>query len=596
MEWTLALLPGNEWFIFIPEKLLYISSLQGDEHAGIRFDNQLKPLYIYNIAQYYREELKRSNLRQISTEVNPAINRKWIKKRWDRFENKGLWFSGLAFLCIFTVVIVYLSRRKSDPMEVAKKFFLKAGYKKRESLSQTLFLLHTGDKQKKGLVSFWKESNENLLQSILSHKNKLPADLKTYLIYNKQAPPSENIQKLREDLDYEIIPIFSNIMEKALAKGDCAERLKYLEEPYIVRIDPYLEFNPIHDPTWFFGRDQFLKRLPSVLIQGQNVGIFGLRKVGKTSLINLIRQRFSDTPVVYIDCQGFSEKAAVYFEETLKQLQHELQSFVTAKLPPLAQFFDRESFRRHVLTLFEIWKASGQQSPFLIILDEIDKLFPAEKYADSEKILKEYIHFFRVVRGLAQSHRCLVTMVIAYRPDVNRRNILGERISENPMFRSFQEEYLGFLSAKESNALICEIGVWKKIIWTAKAASKVYNYCGGHPLITRIFASQACQEGVLKSIDLERVEQTASEIKKEMRRNDIGNYYKEGVWDLLNDDEKQVLAICKKGGNGYPETEIPAKLEDALTNLENFGLVTNDSGKLFVTAELFNVWLERRIA
>ena len=81
---------------------------------------------------------------------------------------------------------------------------------------QTLILLHTEDKQKNGLVCLWEESNEILLQSIHTHKNKLPKDLKIYLLYNNQAPSSKNIQILREELDYEIIPIFSKIMEKAL--------------------------------------------------------------------------------------------------------------------------------------------------------------------------------------------------------------------------------------------------------------------------------------------------------------------------------------------------------------------------------------------
>ncbi|MBD3337621.1 MAG: hypothetical protein GF353_00840 [Candidatus Lokiarchaeota archaeon] len=273
-----------------------------------------------------------------------------------------------------------------------------------------------------------------------------------------------------------------------------------------------------------------------------------------------------------------------------------MNSILNKKIPNPLGVIDKYTFRKNVLSLFEIWKASGQQAPFLIILDEVDKLLPTINYTDSNKILSEYIILFRMLRGLAQSHRCLVVMVVAYRPDVNRRNVLGKKIGENPMFRSFQEEYLGFLTAEESQTLIREIGLWKKIFWTEEAMRRVYYYCGGHPLITRIFASHASREGSLKSIDLKRVEETAAEIKKEMRKNDIGNYYREGVWNTLYDNEKHVLAsIYKKHSEGYDESKLAIKYDDALTNLEKFGLVTNDNGKLFVSSELFNVWMARRI-
>ncbi len=596
LVWTWALLPANEWLVFSPEKLFYVSSLQGDEYAAIRFENKVDPLYVYNLGQYYRDELKRTNLQEVLTAADVKIERKWLRKRWDHFDNKELWFSGLAVACLFVLVVGYLVHKRSDPMEIAKGFFRQAGYTKQESLAQTLLLLQSEDKQKESLVALWQDNHELILSALQSQKKKLPQDLKIYLVYNKQAPASENIQQLREKLDCEIIPLFSPLMQKSLVRKDCAEKLKQLEEPYLVRLNPYLESKPIHDPTWFFGRDAFLERLPAILLQRQHIGIFGLRKVGKTSLINLVQQRFSETPMVYLDCQAFSEKAAIYFEEILKELEREMRSLVSATLPPLPSVFDRESFRKHVLALFEIWKASGQQSPFLVILDEIDKLFPAPTYADSEIILREYIHLFRALRGLAQSHRCLVSMVIAYRPDVNRLNLLGESIGENPMFRSFQEEYVGFLNAAESEALVKEIGLWKKIVWQEEAARQVYQYCGGHPLITRFFASHACEEGSLKSINLERVEETAMEIRKELRKNDIGNYYKEGVWKLLHEDEQQLLtAICQTGNQGYLESEVPKKLEDACTNLENFGLIMNIDGRLLVTANLFTVWLERNV-
>ena len=135
--------------------------------------------------------------------------------------------------------------------------------------------------------------------------------VKLYIVYKEQGPSSSIIHAWRGQLACEIIPLLSTILQKTLSTDDCERLLKELEEPYLARIDPYAESKPIHDPTWFYGRDELLKRLPAMLAQGQHVGIFGLRKVGKTSLINQLRQRFVTTPTVFIDCQAFSARAEI---------------------------------------------------------------------------------------------------------------------------------------------------------------------------------------------------------------------------------------------------------------------------------------------
>jgi WD domain, G-beta repeat/AAA domain len=597
---SMALLPGNEWIAYHPQKLFYNSSLQGYEHAAIRFDNQLSPVYPL---KYYQRELKQADLARYFLRPQPVIEPKWIRLWWDGL-NKWLLFIGLP-LGLLTgatgVTVAFILRKRSDPMEVAKQFFARAGFQRVEAVSHDLLLLHPRHDRIAGIVTLWQEGQSDidkyLLATIRHQRERRMGEVKLYVIYKGQGPSSSIIHAWREQLACEIIPLLSAILQKALSTNACEGLLQELEEPYLARLDPYAELKPIHDPTWFYGRDELLKRLPAVLAQGQHVGIFGLRKVGKTSLINQLRQRFVSTPTVFIDCQAFSARAEVFFEEILKKVRAELLSHGLKGVLGIHPVSGPEGFRQQFLAFFELWEKTGQRGSFLIILDEIDKLFPNQEVKNSEEILAEYVRFFRLLRGLAQTRQCLVTLVIAYRPDVNRRNLLTPAVGENPMFQSFQEEYLGFLNSEDSEAMIREIGRWKQIKWDEDAARGAFEYCGGHPLITRLFASQACEEGRRKAIDYRRVEETAKEIETTLRRNEVGNYYKEGVWELLRDDEQQVLSlICQRSQAGFPEAQIPRYLEVALTNLENFGLVASHGGIVQLTAHLFRVWLQRRIA
>ena len=100
-------------------------------------------------------------------------------------------------------------------------------------------------------------------------------------------------------------------------------------------------------------------------------------------------------------------------------------------------------------------------------------------------------------------------------------------------------------------------GLWKDIIWDKDAAERVFYYCGGHPLVSRNFASMACEQGSRKQIDLLQVENTARSIRKTFHKNEIGNYYNEGVWALLHEKEKNLLAlVCNSQDQNLQEQLI----------------------------------------
>lgn len=595
LKMTIALLPGNLWIAFHPTKLWYNASLQGDDYAAVRFNEETHNIYA-PVSRYYQKELLRDDLGAALKDGTAEIKPKTFLRGWYEFPQKEWWLGGSLLAIILISFVVRVLSHRTDPLEVAKRFFVQS-YEKVESATDTILLLHTKPGQIRGVVTLWQEESTQSeairIETIRKYQRKMTGTRRFYLIYKEHSPSSEKIQYLKKKLDGEIIPLLSSILEKAVAVDNCQIVLKELEERYLVRTDPYAESKPIDDPIWFYGRKGLLDRLPPVLIQGQHVGIFGVRKVGKTSLVKQITQRSVSIPNVEIDCQAIAPNASAYFDEILQQLHLELKSLNIKGLPTLHKPEDSEDFRRQFLALYHCWVKSGRQEPFLIIMDEIDKFFPDRRIKGSERVLGEYVTVFKVLRGMAQTERCLVVLVVAYRPDVNRHNFLTEEIGENPMFKSYQEESLGFLSQSDTLKLIIEIGLWRNIGWDVKAVKRVYHYCGGHPLVVRYFASEVCEQGTLKHIDEERVEETAEKIKRTFRRNEIGNYYQEGIWNELRENEREiVMTLCRN--SELTENDIPPENEDALTNLENFGVVINDNGQLRFSAEFFETWIREK--
>ncbi len=501
--------------------------------------------------------------------------------------------------CALLVTHVCILVERVDPMTVARRFFSRAGFRKIESMTPTVLHLHPNEGETAALATLWTRGSEKveeeLCNAVQIAKRKGAGELKIYLVYQREGPPSTMVQQWRQKLGCEIIPLLGAMLEKTSPEHGFERRLRQLEEPYLIRADPYAEFKPIADPMWFYGRQELLQRLPALLAQGQHAGVFGLRKVGKTSLTNQLRERFVSTPSAFLDCQGLPSKAESYFDAIYRELHAGVKRQGITRLPKLEKITDATTFRERIVELFGRWRSAGRHEPFVLIFDEIDKFFPNPEIAQRDEILAEYVRVFRVIRDLAQRCHCFVACVIAYRPTVNRQNILTAEIGENPMFSSFQEIYLGFLNASESEAMVREIGLWKNIYWEENAARHVFEFCGGHPLITRHFASWACQRGNLKVISETRVLETAIEVEKTLRKNEIGNYYREAIGNLLLPEEQRLLNVISQAGeSGHPDERLSPTEEEALSNLENFGLVKNENGRLRITAGFFRAWLDRR--
>ncbi|KPA10419.1 hypothetical protein MHK_009379 [Candidatus Magnetomorum sp. HK-1] len=600
---TFYLLPGNEWLAWKPGKVFYNSSHQGDEWAALRFNNSNNDIYPL---EYYRDTLKKDQWVKANDVLSPELKQKYFKRWWDELSTEKLYglvgTSVITLLCLLFFLML-IRKKQTEPMYISKQFFEKAGFEKIEGFThkkkkthKNILKLHAMQGEMNAIASLWMDERISLLKQLtLDFSNQGQHKIKLYLIYTDKRPSTKDMQNLRSN-HCEVIPIVARKLVKAIATDNPRETLIELEDPFIVRLDPYTESKPVHDPTWFYGRDVLMNRIPPSLAQGQHVGLFGLRKVGKTSLINLLKQRFASTPIVFISCQGIDLTAQSFFEDILRQLTNELKSLGQDNIPDYSGCKNSEDFKQQFLQLYELRKQSGHPHPFLMMLDEVDRLFPDRKLEQSAAILKEYIHIFSMLRGMAETNRCLVILVAAYRPHVNRHNQLSDAIGENPMFKSFTEEYLGFFNLEDSSKMIHEIGGWKDIQWEKKAAHRVFHYCAGHPLVTRYFASDASDQGSQKYVDLDKVEQTAATIIKTFRKNHIGNYFKESIFELLTLKEQECLfMICRGDNQELHESKIPEELESALTNIENFGIVNNVDGQLMISSELFKRWVMRRV-
>jgi hypothetical protein len=388
-------------------------------------------------------------------------------------------------------------------------------------------------------------------------------------------------------------------MARALAEHTASTDLLYrLEEPFITRADPYDEQRPIESEVLFFGRVDAIRHISQALLQGKHVGLFGLRKVGKTSLLKQIQGRLSAQPRVSIDCQAFEANAIDLFNQILADIRNELRRLGEQSPPKTDPVSGANAFRQQFLRLADEWSKRSvvgrghvTAGRIILLFDEVDKYFPSRDVSANQSILREYVSLFRVLRGLAQQHRSLAILAIAYRPDINRQNLLTEALGDNPMHMAYQEYFLKYLDEQDTVSMIREVGRLQSIEWEHEAVRLTHILTGGHPLLARQIASEACAKGELKHVQVADVEKVQRNIQSGFHRHPVGRYIDESIWRVLRGDEQSLLS--RAAMTSLTKKDVEASCQDALANLLNFGLVAEAADRISIQGSLLETWLRQ---
>src|SRR3989442_4967124 len=102
------------------------------------------------------------------------------------------------------------------------------------------------------------------------------------------------------ELGMSVLPIY--VGKETLPDGDAFERLLCVE---LYSYDPFDVTGPVADDAQFFGRRSEAQDLARKLQTGQIRSCFGIRKIGKTSILNRILNdatKYHDCTCVMIDC------------------------------------------------------------------------------------------------------------------------------------------------------------------------------------------------------------------------------------------------------------------------------------------------------
>jgi hypothetical protein len=405
-----------------------------------------------------------------------------------------------------------------------------------------------------------------------------------------------------------LIPIPFAEVEKAVLEGNASAGLiaSYAER-YLPGADLFDDRNAIGDTLSFFGRSKLLHDLENELQRGQGIGLFGLRKSGKTSLLLQLGSALRKHPVVHIDLQPYGGKpyfGAELFNKILQQLSKLLNSQNPDSVKPLKLLSEdvpaasvTTTFIRQVEELAQALGQFGFKMPIILFLDEIERIFPFD--TDSNQKVEEFNAFFGALRDLSQAQRKISLLVADVHPDCNRINNWRQQgVRTNPVFQFFKEVFVAPFTPDETRSMLSNIGRLMGREFDDSTIEVIHHESGGYPFVARQLASYICSKIPVQEnqeIRLSDIQEDLEDMPSESAT--LKSYLRESIW---NDLEKRqdssttsnskismcilrILACSEETNVGVSRRALMSKIQqnftkdeysDAILWLENVGLIS----------------------
>jgi hypothetical protein len=372
-------------------------------------------------------------------------------------------------------------------------------------------------------------------------------------------------------------------------------------ERYAGREDLYDVRGAVSDVLSFFGRSAILADLERQLSAGRSAILFGMRKIGKSSLLHRLQEEHA-WPIALVDLQGYAGGLEYVYGEAVSGWRASIQASYpgltlpewSADLDDLGEAAQAQAFRRAVVELLGLLAGQPGRPGLLLFLDEFDSLFGEPQYAK----------FSAVLRSVAESPRArgrLAILAAGLEPALNRMDrTAGGR---NPLYGFFGEYAVGPMGPEDTRTMVRSIGGHMGFDYEDEALELLVRTGGGHPFLTRQLCSQATRD--VERPGVVRVSQAKLALEEYLR--DPRNYLAESLWGVHRSGEQSTeesllrsLATAQPQGDAdlvppdLPPEEQRA-LQLALRHLEDQSMIHRIQGAWAISIPLYRRYIRSAI-
>lgn len=428
------------------------------------------------------------------------------------------------------------------------------------------------------------------IEKVAKQLSSLRVDKTCCILISKDENIEENISELikREPETANIVPF--TYKETELANSD-GYFFRNRVQKYLYSRDLFSFEAPLRSDRLFFGRNEIILSTINRMKSGNNAGIFGLRKTGKTSLINaILRNLQKDGEIVTaIDCQSPSfnkrrwNEAIYYLCKKVKENNN-----LSANLPEETDFTEKDAAENLMNFVKDVNKE--KEKKLFLIFDEIENISRVTSPTEHWSKGSDFLYFWQSMRTAFQTIGVNLSYLIV---GTNPSCIENPRIdnSDNPLFNHFSPTYLPGFDVPSTRDMIRRIGKRMGVNFDEVIYTNINEEYGGHPFLIRQVCSIIAKMSLnqKKPVNIGKI--SYKKAVNEFERNSFN--YLEMIIGVLkehyNDEYELLIVLANEDDTTFRDNL--SKRQNALAHLIGYGVLGEDNGSYYFMIESMKNYL-----
>ncbi len=329
---------------------------------------------------------------------------------------------------------------------------------------------------------------------------------------------------------------------------------------------------PLEHDTYFFGRDAEVLAYREAIRRGENRGLFGLRKTGKTSLLFKVERVLrSDelADVIYVDCKSPSIRTLRWYE---------LIDYLSSKMPGTRK---QEANLKGAspATISDHFNhcvhKSTSNKRLVLIFDEIEYISPLAVLDLHWR--QDFVAFWQTIWSCQSRHRGMTAILAGVNPTVTEESVY-EGV-QNPLFGIVSSQYLKGLNLADTRRMLRTLGKRMGLNFAADAVDYLQHRYGGHPYLTRIACSfintSLVKEKANRPVDVTHTMLVGDEL---VRDSDLSFYCEHVVSELRQFYEHEYQMLELLAGRHIADFVELARDGSEVKHLRDYGLLGEKMG------------------
>lgn len=368
--------------------------------------------------------------------------------------------------------------------------------------------------------------------------------------------------------------------------------------------------SPLENDNLFFGKDRtnIISELYGKYRQGEHGGLFGLRRIGKTSILNLLRRRVEQSGgvAIYFDCTKYHHlKWNSFLHQIIKEVQ-EKYSYCSnddnsLKLPKdfvmdssAARYAEPKASISFEKDLKELSKALSSQR-ILLIFDEIEQISSITSPSEHWKNENDSLFFWQALRATAQTDSKLLSFVVA---GVNPKCIEDSKINgnDNPIFNVLTPQYISLFDFADVKTMVSDIGRHLGILFEEEIFTRLVDDYGGHPFLTRQVCSkiniEALNEGVVRPFTVSKYNYNRKSEDYRVQMEAVLTQIL-GVLQDYYPSEYDLLKVLALNGSEYFKRKLQYG-DSSIVHLLGYCLIHKVDGEYYIRIRSIELYLREK--